>query len=286
MSALPRRLLLALALVGAPFAVATTADTAAHADKKNPQKDPLADKFAGQILFYDKSPPATVGGPGWFAGNKISKREENSDKKWVLHTMVFLKKTLDVAKLDIMVYKTDKKGNTEFVQKLEQFPATDGRSFYFVLTMKKYDPVVIEPNLKYTFKAVATTGGVAEGTIELDGKEESVGGNGNLDFTNGDLGGPKKEEKATAPFDAESAKESLKAIIYEDCKTAASAGGNGKLMITIDPKTGKAVKVTFNTDPAPPFSDGTQKCIVGRFEKVKVKPYTGDTKTLAYHVSL
>jgi hypothetical protein len=289
MSALYRRIALALALVAAPVVVTTTIDTSAHADKKNPNKDPLADKFAGQILFYDKSPPATVGGPGWFAANKISKREENSDKKWVLHMMVFLKKPLDVNKLDVMVYKTDKKGNTDFVQKLEQFPSGDGRSFYFVVTLKKYDPVAIEPNLMYTFKALATTGPVAEGKIELDGKEEKIGGS-DLDFTKGDLAGPDKgssdSSKPTDPFDATYAKAQLDKIIYEDCKTTKS-NGDGKILISLDAKTGKAVKVEFSTDPAPNYEKGAMACVVKRFETVKVKPFANSDpiKIVAWKVS-
>lgn len=288
MSALHRSFL-ALALIAAPAMIATTVDTPAHADKKNPNKDPLADKFAGQILFYASSPPATVSGPGWFAANKISKRDENSDKKWVLHMMVFLKKPLDVNKLDVMVYKTDKKGNTDFVQKLEQFPSGDGRSFYFVVTLKKYDPVAIEPNLMYTFKALATTGAVAEGKIELDGQEEKIGGS-NLDFTKGDLAGNKGGDdngpKPTDPFDAAYAKDQLNKIIYEDCKTTKSSG-DGKILISLDAKTGKAVKVQFSTDPAPNYEKGAMACVVKRFETVKVKPFSSSdpVKIIAWKIS-
>ena len=287
MSALARRIALSVALLAAPAFVATTVDTSAQA--KPPAKDPLADKFAGQILFYNSSPPATVGGPGWFAANKISKREENSDKKWVIHMMVFLKKPLDVNKLDVMVYKTTKKGETEFVQKLEQFPSGDGRSFYFVVTLKKYDPVSIEPNLMYTFKALATTGPVAEGKIELDGKEEKIGGS-DLDFTKGDLAGPKTDgdgTKPTDPFDATYAKAQLDKVIYEDCGTAKTKG-RGKLLLSIDAKTGKAVKVEFASDPAVDWEKGVQACITKRFQPVKIKPfsYTDPVKVVAWFVDL
>jgi hypothetical protein len=200
--------------------------------------------------------------------------------------MIFLKKPLDVNKIDLLIYKHDKKGTIgEMVHKLEQFPSGDGRSFYFPVILEKYKPTTLEPNLKYTFKAVSTTGALAEGTIELNGKEEKISG-GPLDFTGGVVDKPKEVEKATAPFDAEATKEALKKVIYEDCKTGASKGGAAKIYLTINPKDGKVNKAEFQKDPPPPYSDGTQKCIVGRFEKMKTKPFTGDTKVITYTLSL
>jgi hypothetical protein len=280
-----RRLILALALL-APIAAATTIAGDASAEKKPPAVDKLANALGGQILFFDAKPPDIVAGPGTLTAKKITKKEENSDKKWVIHMMIFLKKPLDVNKLDLLIYKHDKKGVMgEMVHKLEQFPSGDGRTFYFVVPIEKYKPVGMEPNLKYTFKAVASTGPVAEGTIELTGKEEKIQGNGNLDFTNGETEKP-KEEKATSPFDASVTKDNLKKVIYEDCKTSASKGGSAKIILTISPKDGKVLRAEFEKDPPPPFSDGTQKCILGRFEKMKTKPFTGEQKTIGYKVSL
>ena len=277
------RLLVSLALVAAPALVATTLAGDASADK--PKTDKLADQLGGHIYFYNTAPPTTVNGAGWFTSNQIKKKDENSDKKWALHVMIFLKKPLDVNKLDLKVYKTDKKGNTDYVQTLEQFPSGDGRSFYFLITLKKGDPVAMEPNLSYTLKAVASTGPVAEGTIELDGKEEKIQGSGNLDFTNGE-DQKKPEEKAKDPFNADATKEALKKILYEDCKTVGSPSGKAKLIIKFA-KDGKVVNAAFETDKAPPFSFGTQKCIVGRFEKAKTKPFTGeDTHTIGYTVAV
>jgi hypothetical protein len=283
---LARRLLIAASLFALPVVastVAVTSSVVAHADP--PKKDPLADAFAGQILFLDSAPPSSVSGPGWFSAHKISKKDENSDQKWPLHLMIFLKKPLDVNKIDLMVYRTDKKGVKEFIQKLEQFPSGDGRSFYFLITLRKVAPY--DPNLKYSFKAVSANGaGLAEsGDIELDGKEEKVGGS-DLDFTKGmDLSKP-KEEKATAPFDAEAAKEALKKIIYEDCKTSASKGGEAKLRLNFAAKDGKVLHAEFEKDPTPPYSDATQTCIIRRFEKAKTKPFTGADHFVSYKVVL
>ncbi|GAC1583862.1 MAG: hypothetical protein NVS3B20_14010 [Polyangiales bacterium] len=277
-----RTLFVSLMLTAVPLVGVSVSRDAISAP---PKKDPLADAFGGQILFLDQAPPSTLWSPGWFAAHKISKKDENTDKKWPLHVMVFLKKPLDVNKLDLMVYKIDKKGNKDFVQKLEQFPSADGRSFYFLITLRKDPPY--EPNLKYEMKGVNPgSGAVAEsGQIELDGKEEKVSG-GPIDFTAGmDLSKP-KEEKATAPFDADTAKEALKKIIYEDCKTSASKGGDGKIQIKFAAKDGKVLSAGFVTDPPPPFSDATQTCVSRRFEKAKTKPFTGDDKTISYKVSL
>ncbi len=228
-----RSCLTVFSLLAAPvLAAGIAASTVSTAEAAPPTKDPLADTFGGQILFLDMSPPASVSGPGWFTAHKISKKDENSDKKWPLHMMVFLKKPLDTPKLDLMVYKIDKKGSVDFVQKIEQFPSTGDRSFYFLVTLRKEIPY--EPNLKYQMKAVVSGGGaVAEGTIELNGKEEPKIGGGDMDFTKGvDLGKAKETEKPTAPFDGEAAKEALKKVIYEDCKTAGSKGGVAKIQLT------------------------------------------------------
>lgn len=284
MSGRLRSLFVTVALFAAPVLVA--AATTSTADAAPPKKDPLADAFAGQILFLDTAPPTSVGGPGWFSAHKIGKKEENSDKKWPLHTMVFLKKPLDTPKLDLMVYKIDKKtGNADFIQKIEQFPNADVRTFYFLITFRKEAP--FEPNLKYQIKAIVPGGGaVAEGTIELTGKEEKIGG-GDMDFTKGmDLGKPKEQEKATGPFDAEAAKEALKKVIYEDCKTAGSKGGDAKIQIKFASKDGKVLDASFPKDNPPPYSDATQNCIIRRFEKAKTKPFTGDNKTIAYKINL
>lgn len=281
-----RRLSYLLALAAAPvLGAGFAASTVTVADAAPPAKDPLADAFAGQILFLDQAPPAQVSGPGWFSSHKISKKDENSDKKWPLHLMVFLKKPLDTPSLNLMVYKTDKKGMTDFVQKIEQFPSTDGRSFYFLVTLRKEPPY--EPNLKYQIKAVATGGGaVAEGTIELNGKEEKPIDGGPMDFTKGmDLSKP-KEEKPTQPFDAEATKDALKKIIYEDCKTAGSKGGDAKIVLKFAAKDGKVLSAEFAKDPLPPYSDATQTCIAQRFKKAKTKPFTGDDKTISYKVNL
>lgn len=277
-----RRAALATALL-APLAVIGGGDVDAYADK--PKGDPLADKLGGQILFFDAQPPAVVSNAGQITAKKVTKKEENSDKKWVIHMMIFLKKPLDVNKLDLLIYKHDKKGVIgEMVHKLEQFPSGDGRSFYFVITLEKYKPVALEPNFKYTFKAVATTGAVAEGSIELNGKEEKIGGS-NLDFTNGKDDKP-VVEKATEPFNAEATKEALKKIIYEDCKTAASKGGTAHILLTIAPKDGKVLKAEFKDKDSVPYSDGTQQCIIQRFAKMKTKPFTGEQKTITYKVAL
>jgi hypothetical protein len=267
-----------------PMLVATLAPSIVEAAP--PAKDPLADAYGGQIFFLDSAPPASVSGPGWFSAHKITKKDENSDKRWPLHLMVFLKKPLDVAKLDLMVYKTDKKGNTEFIQKLEQFPQGDGRSFYFLITLRKEG--VYEPNLSYTMKAIASTGAVAEGKIELDGKEEKIGGD-SLDFSAGhkDIGASDKVEKPTGPFEADAAKTALKAIIYEDCKTAASKGGSAKIQIKFAAKDGKVLSADFPEDPPPPFSDATQKCIHQRFMRAKMtKGFTGADHAVAWTVTL
>lgn len=278
-------LFVTLALIGAP--VLAGALTPSTADAAPPKKDPLADQFAGQILFLDQSPPPQVGGPGWFSAHKIAKKEENSDKKWALHLMVFLKKPLDTPKLDLMVYKYDKKGTTaDFIQKIEQFPTADGRSFYFLVILRKEMPY--EPNLKYQIKAIVPGGGaVAEGTIELTGKEEPKIGGGDMDFTKGmDLGKPKEAEKPTGPFDAEATKEALKKVIYEDCKTAGSKGGDAKLVIKFAGKDGKVLDAHFPEDAPAPYSAATQECIVRRFEKAKTKPFTATDKIISYKVTL
>lgn len=276
-----RRVLLSLALLAVPTVGAAILPGDAQAA---PKTDKLADAYGGQIMFLDQAPPQILSGPGWFPGHKITKKEENSDKKWPLHIMIFLKKSLDVGKLDLMVYKIDKKGNKEFVQKLEQFPDKDVRSIYFLITLRKEPPY--EPNLKYQIKAVASTGAVAEsGEIELNGKEEKISG-GPMDFTAGmDLSKP-KEEKATGPFDAEEAKKALGKVIYEDCKTTGSKGGDAKIQIKFAAKDGKVLSAVFPTDPPVPYSDATQTCIQRRFEKAKTKPFTGEDKSILYKVTL
>lgn len=278
-----RSVLVSLALAAAPVAVLAVAPREVEAAPA--KKDPLADKFGGQILFLDSAPPPSVSGPGWFNAHKISKKDENSDNKWPLHLMVFLKKPLDAPKLDLMVYRIDKKGTVEYVQKIEQFPNGDMRSYYFLITFRKEPP--FEPNLKYQVKATVPGGGaVAEGTIELNGKEEKIGG-GDMDFTKGmDLGKPEKAEKPTKPFDAEAAKDALKKVIYEDCKTAGSKGGDAKIHIKFAAKDGKVLKAEFPTDPPAPYSDATQNCVIRRFEKAKTKPFTGEDKTISYKVNL
>ena len=275
--------LASIALFAAPAVVAVSFTSDAKAAPA--KKDPLADALGGQIFFLSSAPPDPVSGPGWFTSNRITKKDENSDKKWSLHTMIFLKKPLDVNKLDLMVYKIDKTGTVSLAQDLEQFPSGDGRSFYFLITLRDQSPY--EPNLKYQVKVVASTGPVAETTIELDGKEEKISG-GPIDFTGGaDYSKKTEVEKPSAPFDADAAKEALKKVIYEDCKTAASKGGTVKIWITFSAKDGKVLKAEFPPDPPVPYSDGTQKCIVGRFEKAKTKPFTSaDSKTVAYNVSL
>jgi len=274
----------ALALLAVPVGFSVTLPS--NAEAAPTKKDPLADAFGGQIFFLDSAPPQSVGGPGWFNAHKISKKDENSDSKWPLHTMVFLKKPLDAPKLDLMVYRIDKKGNVEFVQKIEQFPNADTRSFYFLITLRKEPPYT--PNLKYQIKAVVPGGGaVAEGTIELNGKEEKPIGGGDMDFTKGmDLGKPKETEKASGPFDAAAAKEALGKVIYEDCKTAGSKGGDAKIQLKFAAKDGKVLEATFPKDTPAPYSDATQTCIIRRFEKAKTKPFTGDNKTITYKVNL
>jgi hypothetical protein len=279
-----RRFLVLLALASAPAASLAFADVAAAAPKV-PEKDPLADAMGGQLLFLDQSPPMKVGGPGWFKAHTISKKDENSDGKWPLHMMIFLKKPLDAPKLDLMVYKIDKKGNVDFIQKIEQFPNADNRSLYFLVTLHKVAPYV--PNQKYQFKAVVPGGGaVAEGTIELTGKEEKPIGGGDMDFTKGMDLSKEKTEKPTAPFDADAAKDALKKVVYEDCKTAGSKGGDAKLIIKFSAKDGKVLKAEFPTDTPAPYSAATQTCIIRRFEKSKTKPFTGDDKTISYRVNL
>lgn len=284
MSARLNRVLFSLALLSVPVAFSLAVPNTA--DAAPPKKDPLADAFGGQILFLDQAPPQQVGGPGWFNAHKISKKDENSDKKWPLHTMVFLKKPLDAPNLNLMVYKIDKKGTVDFVQKIEQFPNSDTRSFYFLVTLRKEPPY--EPNLKYQIKAVVPGGGaVAEGTIELNGKEEKPIGGGDMDFTKGmDLGKPKEQEKATGPFDGEATKEALKKVIYEDCKTAGSKGGDAKIQLKFAAKDGKVLDASFSKENPPPYSDATQNCIIRRFEKAKTKPFTGDNKTISYKINL
>jgi len=285
MSGRLRSLFVTLALFGAP--VLAGALTPSTADAAPPKKDPLADALGGQLLFLDMAPPQSVGGPGWFQAHKIAKKDENSDQKWPLHMMVFLKKPLDTPKLDLMVYKIDKKtGSADFVQKIEQFPNSDNRSFYFLVTLRKEPPY--EPNLKYQIKAVVPGGGaVAEGTIELNGKEIPKIGGGDMDFTKGvDLGKPKEVEKPTGPFDAEAAKEALKKVIYEDCKTAGSKGGDAKIQLKFAAKDGKVLDASFSKDAPPPYSDATQNCVIRRFEKAKTKPFTGDNKTISYKINL
>ncbi len=278
-----RSVLVSLAFVAAPVAALAVAPREVEAAPA--KKDPLADAFGGKILFLDQAPPPQVGGTGWFNAHKISKKDENSDKKWPLHLMVFLKKPLDVPKLDLMVYRIDKKGTVEFVQKIEQVPNGDMRSYYFLITFRKEPP--FEPNLKYQIKATIPGGGaVAEGEIELNGKEEKIGG-GDMDFTKGmDLGKPEKTEKPTKPFDAEAATEALKKVIYEDCKTAGSKGGNAKIQIKFAAKDGKVLKAEFPTEDPAPYSDATQTCVIRRFEKAKTKPFTGDDKTVKYKINL
>jgi hypothetical protein len=284
MSGRLQRVVFSLAVLSLPVALSVA--TTNTADAAPPKKDPLADALGGQLMFLDQAPPQQVGGPGWFNAHKISKKEENSDKKWPLHMMIFLKKPLDAPNLNLMVYKIDKKGNVDFVQKIEQFPNSDQRSFYFLVTLRKEPPY--EPNLKYQIKAIVPGGGaVAEGTIELNGKEEKPIGGGDMDFTKGmDLGKPKEVEKATGPFDAEAAKEALKKVIYEDCKTAGSKGGDAKIQLKFAAKDGKVLQATFPKDTPAPYSDATQTCIIRRFEKAKTKPFTGDDKTITYKVNL
>jgi len=278
------RMIVSTVLLLAPVVSAGLAVDVAHADP--PKKDPLADALGGQIIFMDRSPPGEVGGPGWFTGHKIAKKDENDEKKWLLHTMVFLKKPLDVNKIDLTFYKISKTGVKEYVEKREQFPGGDnGRSFYFFIKLSNAAPY--EPNLKYEVEATVPGGGmVAEGTIELDGKVERIGG-GDMDFTKGmDLSKP-KEEKPVAPFDGAAAKEALKKIIYEDCKTAASAGGDAKITLTFQATTGKVVTAAFDTDHPPPYSEATQHCISRRFEKAKTKPFTGEAShVVSFHITL
>jgi len=285
-----RRVVLSLAFLAAPVigAVAFPSDAAAQAKKKG--GDPLADAYQGKIMFLSVAPPATIGDKSWFPSHQITSKDENSDKKWPLHVMIFLAKPLDVNKLDLMVYKIDKKGNKDFVQKLEQFPNTESRSIYLLITLRNaapYEPSTPGKTIKYQIKAVASTGAVAESPeIELTGKEEKVSG-GPIDFTAGmDLSKP-KEEKATAPFDAAAATEALKKVIYEDCKTSASKGGDAKIQIKFAGKDGKVLDAVFPKDPPVPYSDATQTCIQRRFEKAKTKPFTGEeSHTVAYKVSL
>jgi hypothetical protein len=278
-----QRVLFSLAIMSTTVVIASV--TPSTVDAAPPKKDPLADALGGHIYFLDQAPPPKVGGTGWFNAHKISKKDENSDNKWPLHTMIFLKKPLDAPKLDLMVYKISKTGSVDFIQKIEQFPNSDQRTFYFLITLRKEAPY--EPNLKYQIKATVPGGGaVAEGTIELNGKEEKIGG-GDMDFTKGmDLGKPKEVEKPTGPFNAEATKEALKKVIYEDCKTAGSKGGDAKIQLRFAAKDGKVLDASFSKENPAPYSDATQNCIIRRFEKAKTKPFTGDNKTIAYKINL
>lgn len=248
-----------------------------------PKKDPLADVLGGQIFFIDQAPPSQVGGPGWFNAHKITTKDETADGKWPLHTMVFLRKPLGAPKMDLMIYKIDKKGNVDFVQKVEQYPNAADRSHYFVVTLAKAPP--LEPNLTYQIKATVPGGGaVAEGTILLTGREEKIGG------VQAQAGAASKlaiEKKDTvAPFDAEAAKQALGAVDYRDCRTAGSKGGEATLLVRLAAKDGAVVRAEFSKETPAPYSDATQTCIVERFGKAKTKPFAGEDKTLTQKVSL
>jgi len=101
------------------------------------------------------------------------------------------------------------------------------------------------------------------------------------------MGKPKEVEKATAPFDSAAALVVLGKIIYEDCKTSASKGGDASIQIKFSAKDGKVLDAAYPKDPPAPYSDGTQKCIERKFEKAKIKPFTGEeTHTVKYKTTL
>jgi hypothetical protein len=229
-----------------------------------------------------------MSGTGWFDSNQITYKDENSDKKWVLNTMIFLRDKFTGGKLDLMIYKIDKSGTENYIQSIEEFPNAQGRSFLFLVTLKKGG--LFEPNLKYKFKAVQGTKKVADGTIELRGKEEKDAGSGPMDFGSPGSNDPTPPpEVATGPFDPESAKKALKEIIYDDCRTVGSQGGDAKVEVTFAGKDGKVVDTSFATDPACPYSTNTQTCILRRFKKAKMKPFLGDApnvKTVVWKISI
>jgi hypothetical protein len=239
-------------------------------------KDIFADKYAGQILFLRAAPPDVMSGTGWFDANQITSKDENSDKKWVLNTMIFLREKFTGGKLDLLIYKIDKAGVENYVQSIEEFPNQNGRSFLFLVTLKKGG--LFDPNLKYRFQAVQGTKKVASGTIELRGKEEKDPGSGNLDFGSNSNNSNATDPPAvpSGPFDPESAKKALKDIDYIDCRTVGSPGGDAKLEVTFSGKDGKVVDANFSTDPACPYSDKTQVCIIRRFKKAKMKSFITD----------
>lgn len=283
---LRNRLFVSLALLVAPVVTAATLVTdRAEAQAK---KDPLADALGGQLMFLTQSPPAEVSGPGWFTGHKMGSKDENSDKKWVLNCMLFVKKELDSAKVDLMIYRSDKGGgNFEFVQKREQYLTGEGRSFYFPLSIAK-DNGNFLPNRKYQIKVLSGGASVAEGTIELKGVEEKIGG-GAIDFTKEEGGGYRKvnKEKLTNPFDYVEAKKSLNEILYEDCRGIGAPGGTAVVVVTFSAEDGKVVKSEFAKEPAITFNENTQGCIRARFAKAKMKPFgLEDTHTVTYKIKI
>ena len=286
MSSRTRSLFVTLSLLVAPVIAAATlvADRAAA----QPKKDPLADALGGQLLFLTSSPPAEVSGPGWFTSHKISSKDENSDKKWVLNCMLFVKKELDSAKVDLMIYKADKNGsNFTFVEKREQYLTGEGRSFFFPLSIAK-DNGNHEPNLKYQIKVLSGGASVAEGTIELKGKEERISG-GPIDFTKDEGGGYRKvnKEKLTNAFDNADAKKSLNDVIYEDCRGIGAPSGTALLVITFSADDGKVVKSEFSKDLAVPYNENTQGCVRARFAKAKIKPFgLEDTHSVTFKIKI
>jgi hypothetical protein len=286
MSSRTRSLFVTLSLLVVPVIAATT--LVADRAEAQAKKDPLADALGGQLLFLTSSPPAEVSGPGWFTSHKITTKDENSDKKWVLNCMLFVKKELDSAKVDLMIYKSDKNGaNFTFVEKREQYLTGEGRSFFFPLTIAK-DNGNHEPNLKYQIKVLAGGASVAEGTIQLNGKEEKISG-GPIDFTKEEGGGYRKvnKEKITTPFDNADAKKSLNEIIYEDCRGIGAPSGSAVMMVTFSAEDGKVVKAEFSKETAIPFNENTQGCIRARFAKAKIKPFgLEDTHSVTYKIKI
>jgi hypothetical protein len=280
------RLFVSLALLVAPVITAATLVT--DRAEAQPKKDPLADALGGQLIFLTQSPPAEVSGPGWFTSHKMGSKDENSDKKWVLNCMLFVKKELDSSKVDLMIYRADKGGgNFEFVQKREQYLTGEGRSFYFPLSIAK-DNGKFLPNRKYQIKVLSGGTNVAEGTIELKGVEEKVSG-GPIDFTKDEGGGYRKvnKEKLTNPFDYVEAKKALNDILYEDCRGIGAPSGTAVVVVTFSAEDGKVVKSEFAKDPAVPFNENTQGCIRARFAKAKMKPFgLEDTHTVTYKIKI
>ena len=256
------RLTRTLVIAGSVAVVLVGADV--RAARAAPPSETPAEQFAGQILFLDAAPSksATV---EWYVTHRVTQRAENADKKWPIHLEVFLRAPLDKARLEISVAKATPRG--EPVQKLVFLPTADGRTHYFATLLAE---PLYAPSTRYRFRAMGDArpasdpNVLAEGTLEL-------------------LPAP---TAAVVAFDAEGAQDALMKVLYQDCKSPDSAGGDAKLLVTFAAKDGHALKIDFAPKPVVPYSTSTQSCIVKRFRAVHIKEFGGPDRVVPFVITL